>query len=134
MLTTDVLNLSTDIVCTIIAKAKEFQAKEAVTFDEKLANTEYEYDWAQVLADHKDDLTYKEIINIIENLEPDQRADLLALMYIGRGDFDENEWSQARKEARNNLAPHLGAYLLSKPQIADYLARGLEILGASCEE
>jgi len=134
MLTTDVLNINPEIVCHIISKAKEFHAKEEVTFSEKIPESEYEYDWSQILADHDDDLTYLEIKKVIEDLEPDQQVDLLTLMYIGRGDFDGDEWSAAHKEAKNNLAPNLTGYLLSKPLIADHLAKGLELLGYTCDE
>lgn len=130
----NVLNINPDIVCAIISKAKEFQAKEGVSFDENIANSEYETDPLQILADHNDDLTYQEVANAINNLEPDQKIDLLALMYIGRGDFSANEWSLAHKEAKNNLQPNLTKYLLTKPAIAEFLEKGLEILGYSCSE
>ncbi|MCL9683887.1 DUF3775 domain-containing protein [Legionella maioricensis] len=134
MLNTDILNINPQTVCFIIAKAKEFQAKEGVTFDEETPNAEYEYDTEQVLADHPDDLSYLEVSQIIESLDPDQKVDLLCLMYLGRGDFGENDWSNAHKEARNNLAPNLTGYLFSKPTIAYYLEKGLECLGYSCNE
>lgn len=134
MLNTNVLNINPEIVCFIIAKAKEFHAKEEVTFSEEMPESEYEYDWSQILADHADDMTYLEVKKVIEDLEPDQQVDLLTLMYIGRGDFDGNEWSAAHKEAKNNLAPNLTDYLLSKPMIADHLEKGLESLGFSCGE
>ncbi|EHL30416.1 DUF3775 domain-containing protein [Legionella drancourtii] len=134
MLTTDVLNINPKLVCFIIDKAKEFQAKEGVTFDEEIPNSEYDYDIAQILADHPDDLTYAEVRHIIEELDDDQKVDLLALMYLGRGDFSDQDWSGAHKEARNNLAPDLTEYLFSKPTIAYYLEQGLEFLGYSCDE
>jgi hypothetical protein len=134
MLNTNILNINPEIVCFIIAKAKEFQAKEGVTFPEETPNSEYEYDVQQILADHSDDLTYTEVKQIIEDLNVDQKVDLLCLMYIGRGDFIETDWSSAHKEARNNLAPNLTAYLFSKPTIAYYLEKGLESLGYSCNK
>ena len=133
-LNTNILNINPEIVCFIISKAKEFHAKEGVTFSEEMPESEYEYDWAQILADHSDDLTFIEISNVIEDLDEDQQIDLLTLMYVGRGDFDINDWSAARKEAKNNLAPNLTGYLLSKPFIADYLEKSLELLGYSCNE
>lgn len=134
MVNSNVLSINPEIVCFIISKAKEFQAKEGVTFDESIPDSEYEYDWSQILADHEDDLTYREVSSVIEELDFDQQVDLLTLMYIGRGDYESNEWSKAHKEARLNLAPHLTKYLLAKPQIAEYLEKGLELIGASCEE
>jgi hypothetical protein len=132
MINYDVLNINPEIVCFIISKAKEFHVKEEVTFNEDMPNSEYEYDWAQILADHEDDLSYYELKKVIEDLEPDQQVDLLALMYIGRGDFETSEWSEARKLAKENLAPNLTRYLLSKPLIADYLEKSLELLGCAC--
>ena len=134
MLNTDVLNINPQLVCFIITKAKEFQAKEEVTFEEEMPNSEYEYDAEQILADHPDDLSYIEVKKIIEELDEDQKVDLLCLMYIGRDDFSEHDWSNAHKEARNNLAPNLTDYLFSKPTIAYYLEKGLESLGFSCNE
>lgn len=131
MVNTNVLNINPEIVSFIIIKAKEFQAKEGVTFSEKMPESEYEYDSSQILADHQDDLTYQEVQHVIEDLEPDQQVDLLTLMYIGRGDYESSEWSAARKEAKNNLAANLTGYLLSKPFIANYLENALEMLGYS---
>lgn len=131
---TNGLNINPETICFIILKAKEFHAKEEVTFSEKISDSEYEYDWSQILADHADDLTYTEIQKVIEDLEPDQQIILLALMYVGRGDFEANEWAIAYTEAQNNILPNLTGYLLSKPQIADYLEKGLETFGYFCEE
>ncbi len=127
------LNISSDTVCYIILKAHEFHAKEAVTFPEKIRDSENEYDSWQILADHVDDMTFLEIKQVIEDLEPDQKVDLLTLMYIGREDFDIEDWEEARKEARNNIAPRLAEYLFAKPMIADYLSKALSQLGYSCD-
>jgi hypothetical protein len=134
MLNTNILNINPETVCFIIDKAKEFQAKEGVTFPEEAPNSEYEYDMLQILADHADDLTYTNVKQIIEDLNIDEKVDLLSLMFIGRGDFVEKDWSNAHTEARNNLPPDLTAYLFSKPTIAYYLEKGLEALGYSCNE
>ena len=55
------LDLNPEMVCIIIAKAREFHAKEEVVVPEEPANPSG--DWArQVLADHADDLTWQEIL------------------------------------------------------------------------
>lgn len=133
MLDTSLLSINPALVCELIVKAKEFHAKEGVTFEEVSAQSEYEYDWAQVLASHADDLSYQEAQRAIEDLEPDQKTDLLALFYVGRGDYAIKEWHLARREAKQNLAPNLSAYLFSKPMLASYLAKALEDLGYICE-
>ena len=75
------LELNPETVCFLISKAKEFHAKEDVVIpNEPLSPSE---DWArQVLADHADDLTYQEFKSTINDLEPDQQANLVALMWL----------------------------------------------------
>ena len=51
------------------------------------------------LQDNPDNLTRAEIAAEIEDLEPDQQAELVALMWIGRGDMEPEEWEEARELA-----------------------------------
>lgn len=126
------LTINPDIVCNLILKAREFHAKEAVTIPEDTPDSEYEYDWAQILADHYDDLTYQEIHNTIAYLEYEQQVDLLALMYLGREDFDN--LTEAQTAAVTNLPANLTDYLLAHPFLADYLENGLSLFGDFCDE
>jgi hypothetical protein len=124
------LDMNPEIICNIIAKAREFHAQEGVTFPDDSPES-YDYtDWMQVLAAHKDDLTYQEVTEAINDLEPDQQITLVALMYLGRGDF---EWKEALQEARDGWTTHTAEYLLSHPLVADYLQEGLALKGYSCE-
>lgn len=124
------LNLSTDIICTIILKAKQFLSKEAVSFPE-LTN---EMDAMQPLADHQDDLNYQEVITNINDLEPQQQMTLVALMYIGRGDYTKDEWQEAFDTARENWTLQTGEYLLSRPTMPDDIEQGLNELEIYCNE
>ena len=127
------LDVSPEIVCSIIAKARAFHAKEEVVIPEEPVNPSG--DWAiQVLADHANDLTYQEVQETIDDLEPDQQVNLVALMWIGRGDFDASEWDAVLEQARDMWTSHTAAYLLSRPLVASYLEEGLASLGYSCEE
>lgn len=129
------LDINPEIVCSIIQKAREFHAKEGVTFPTVLPDeTSDEADWLQTLADHSDDLTYLEVKEAINDLEQDQQILLVALMYVGRGDYSCNEWHAAMEEARYNWTPHTAEYLLSRPLVADYLEEALSLFGYSCSE
>jgi hypothetical protein len=128
------LNLNPDTVCFIISKARQFQAKEDVVI------TEVPYspsdDWArQILANHIEDACVREVKATVRDLEPDQQAELIALMWLGRGDYLLDEWSQAKQDAQDTLADLAdpGAYLLVHPLAADYLLEGLDLLGVDCE-
>ncbi|KTC86645.1 DUF3775 domain-containing protein [Legionella brunensis] len=124
------LNLNSGIICDIILKARQFQAKENVSFPEVTA----EMDALYVLADHEDDPVYQEVTIAIDNLRPSQQATLVALMYLGRGDYTEKEWKDALLTAKEEWTEHTGEYLLSRPTMPDDIERGLDLLGISCNE
>ena len=127
------LTLNPQIICFIIGKAREFHAKEQVSIPE--TPTSPTDDWAlQVLADHYDDATYQQLNLTIDDLEPDQQVELVALMWIGRGDFDVEEWDAAFEAAGDAWNPRSAAYLIATPFLADYLTEGLDLMGYSCEE
>jgi hypothetical protein len=127
------LELNSDTVCFLIDKAREFHAKEEVVIpDTPGSPTE---DWAlQVLADHFDDATYQEFRATVNDLEPDQQQQLVALLWLGRGDYDTAEWDEALAEARRSWTPRTADYLIAHPLLADHLEDALEQLGYSCED
>jgi hypothetical protein len=127
------LNLNPSIVFQIIEKAKEYQAKEgSVTPDASPYPSDDLNE--QVLTDNKEDLGYREISGVIHELEPDQRAELIALMRLGRGDFQKVEWSENVKNIAENMPSNVTRYLFSKPLVAEYLAEGLNLFNYSYED
>jgi len=128
------LEVSTGIVCRIIDRAKEFQAQESVVIPETSGGSEIDSDMAmQILAAHAGDLTFQEAKTEIDDLEPGQQAELVALMWLGRGDFDAETFNDARAQARERWTQHTAEYLLGTPQVAEYLNDGLEQLGFACD-
>ena len=91
-------------------------------------------DWAaQVLADHVDDTSYTEVCAVIDDLEPDQQITLVALMWLGRGDYSIDEWEEALAEARAAYNGRTADYLGATPLVADYLEEGLNEHGYTNE-
>lgn len=126
------LSVNPDIIYSIIDLAREFHAKEEVVIPESRGADASDEDWAyQVLADHESDLNYIELKDEIENLEPDQQDTLVALMWLGRGDYDVKEWKSALNDAQNRKTIPTADYLISTPMVADYLEEGLNLLGYS---
>ncbi|HEX5421842.1 MAG TPA: DUF3775 domain-containing protein [Gammaproteobacteria bacterium] len=122
------LNINPDTVRFIIDKTNEFQAKEGVTIPETPLSPSD--DWAQqILADHSDDPVLREIRDAIEDLEPDQQTELVALTWLGRGDYEAAEWDAAVEEARESWNGRTADYLIGTPLAGDYLADGLSLLG-----
>jgi len=127
------LELNPETVCFLISKAREFHAKEGVVIpDDPLNPSE---DWArQVLADHADDFSFQEFKAAVDDLEPDQQATLMALMWLGRGDYEEDVWDTACADAKSEWSPRTAEQLMGTPLVADYLEEGLDLLGYRCEE
>jgi hypothetical protein len=129
------LNVRLETICYIIAKAREFQAKEQVVIPDTPASPSE--DWAlQVLADHSDDYSLAEVRAMVEDLDADQQAELIALMWLGRGDYSLEEWDTATEEALAHYEDHGSTtqYLLAHPMVSDHLEEGLIAHGYSCEE
>ena len=127
------LDLNPEVVCFIIAKTRQFHAKEEVVIpEEPLSPSD---DWAlQVLADHEDDFTYLELKSAIDDLEPDQQASLVALLWLGRGEYEADDFESALEDAQRAWNKRTAEYVIATPLVADYLQEGLSALGYSCDE
>lgn len=126
------LDVNPATVCFLIDKAHEFHVKEEVVLPDTPGSPSE--DWAlQVMADHVDDSTFLEFKSTVADLEPDQQAQLVALLWLGRGDYAVEEWDEAVAEAGRLRNKRTAEYLIAHPLLADYLEEGLELLGYSCE-
>ncbi len=74
-------------------------------------------------------LSREELVEEIDNMDPDHQHELVALMWVGRGDFGAEEWSDALALAAERADSPTSKYLLSHPMAADDIASGLEALG-----
>ena len=77
-----------------------------------------------------ENLTEQELRQLIGDLNVDEAAELIALMWIGRGDYDASEFAEAVNEARLRGNRRTAKYLLGMPMLGDWLEEGLEAIGA----
>jgi Protein of unknown function (DUF3775) len=122
------LELNRDIVLGIIDMAREFYEASDVTPLEDEAEPEIddlELSGAMVER-HGADPRYQQLKAVIEDLEPDQQMTLVALMWVGRGDYSAGEWDEALEIAAENWTSHTSDYLIGTPLLADYLGEALE--------
>jgi len=127
------LQIHPDKVCLIIANAKEFQAQEEVSAEDTGAGAGDE-DFKSVLLAYSDDPTYNETIEFIDSLSDDEQAELVALAWIGRDDYQASEWDQALKDAVERHTGSTAEYLLGIPLLPYYLESGLNQFGFSCND
>jgi len=128
-------DISTDKVCYLIIKAREFDAKVGVEEPEPGGNPS-DSGTLEILQDYADDPTIQEIKTFVEDLNEDEQIDLVALMWLGRGDYTADEWDAACDEAKRarDEHGHTADYLLGAPLLGDYLEEGLSLFDESCEE
>ena len=127
------LTISPEKVCFIIVKAKEFDAKDEVTEPDPASNPSDDDD-IEVLEDHGDDPVVEELTGFIDALSEDEQIDLVALAWLGRDDYDADDWDSVRDEAAQAHNARTASYLLGMPLLGDFLEEGLSLLGYSCEE
>lgn len=127
------LDINREIICRLVLLAREFHAQEAVVIPEVPDSPSG--DWGrQMLASHAGDPTFQEFKSIVLDLEPDQQHQLVALMWLGRGDYVMEEWNDAVEYAAENAGPNTAQYLIAHPLLSDYLEEGLQLHGFSCGE
>jgi len=127
------LSISPEKVCYIIAKAREFDAKDVVTDPEDGSNPADDA-MVAVLEDRRDDPVVQEIAAAIFAMTEDKQVDLVTLAWLGRGDGSLEDWNELRDEAVRAHNRCTASYLLGMPLLADYLDEALAQFGHSCDE
>jgi hypothetical protein len=127
------LPINVDKVCHVVVKARQFDVKEGVA-EPDFGGNQIDEGFRQVLADSPDDPTYTELRDFIRDLPSDERCALIALMWIGRGDYGRKEWDDAITLARREHEEHAAEYLLGTPLLPDLLEEGLAAFDESCAD
>lgn len=78
--------------------------------------------------------TEAELSEFIAGLNDDEKASLVAVMWIGRDTFAAEDLEEAIQTAKLENRSPTEHYLMGEPQLADYLEAGMEALGISPEE
>ena len=101
-------------VCFIIVKAREFDVQDVVTDPDSGSNATDDR-MISVLEAHSDDPTLQELQAFIAALSEEEQTDLVALMWLGRGDGTLEDWIDLRGEAERQHNNRTAAYLLGEP-------------------
>ncbi len=128
------LTIPLEKLAYIIEKAREFDAEVPIDPDAATGSDPADDDERQILLDTPDNPTEEELRDAIDGLNIDEREELLALVWVGRGDFDAQGWPEAVQQARDSGSAGETNYLLGTPLLADYLEAGVDALGLSLED
>jgi len=127
------LDISTEKVCYIILRAREYDAKVAPVEPDPQSNPIDDAE-REVLEDYRSDATQQELRDAIDGLNDDEAIDLIAIAWVGRGDFSATEWNEAHRLADERHRARSARYLLGIPNRADVLEAGFVRLGYSCAD
>jgi hypothetical protein len=128
------MDIALDKVCEIILRAKAIDVKEGMT-DPASGSNPIDDGNLDSLVESPDDATEQELRDVMAGLNDDERADLIALVYIGRGDMEPEEWGDAvrlAKERESAASITTADWLLGIPNLGDLLDEGLAAMGRSC--
>jgi hypothetical protein len=127
------LSISPEKLCYIIVKAREFDAKVEPMDLDPGSNPSDDGNRA-VLEDYGDDPTLAELRDAISSLNEDEVVEVTAMVWLGRGDFNREEWADALELARERHNRRSAQYLVGIPNLGDCLEEGAAQLGISIED
>jgi hypothetical protein len=130
------LRISSDKVCAFIETAREVAGKVPSTAgdqtttgdDSRLVTIE------EPEGDGEDeDARRRQMIEFVAGLNVEEQTDLLALIWLGRGDYELDEWDAAVTEAEARIAARDPDYMIGDAALPEYLGDGLEAFGRNCD-
>lgn len=125
---TDELSLPEDYLARIILMTRALFAKEGTVTPDPGGNPTDD-ERPAVLQDAPDSPTREQLIEEIQGLDSERQNELVALMWLGRGDGDPEDWERLKGMAAERAEVPTEAYLLDHPLVAEYWAAGLDALG-----
>lgn len=120
------LDVNPDTVRRLMELAREFHTQDWVELpDEPGSPEDLE---PRILSPYSGDPVLGEFRSIIEDLDIDQQVQVVALMWLGRGDYDVTEWTQLLRDATREWTDYTADYLLAHPLLSDHLREGLDLI------
>lgn len=127
------IRISPDTLSFIIEKAREYDA-EAAPVDPDSGSNAADDAQRDILEDTPGNPTREELAAALDGLDEMERVELLAMMLVGRGDYDVESWAEAMMQAREIADQRLTEYLIETPLFGDYLASAANDLGIAVAE
>jgi hypothetical protein len=124
-------DINTEKVCYVIIKARELKSEdEGVEAD---ASNPTDDKFVSILTEEAFSTIRQELAGFIDAMDEDEQCELVALTWVGRGDFSAEEWAAAVAQARERRKGPTSLYLLGIPLLASFLESGLGEFDESCE-
>ena len=126
------LRISTEKVCDFIEAAREVAGKVPSTAGDR--TTTGDDSKLVTIEDHPgEDDRRREMVEFIAGLNVEEQIDLLALIMLGRGDYEVADWDAAVSEAEGRIAARDPDYMIGDAALPQYLGDGLEAFDKTCD-
>lgn len=122
------IGFSLETLAFVILKARAFDAQAGVSDPDEASNPADDRA-VSVLEGQSDDPTQDELRAAIEDLPEEEQVALVALAWMGRGDFEGAEWAAALETANDRRRGSTADYLMGMPMLGDLLEEGAAMLG-----
>ena len=126
----DELTINSEYMRRLIEKLRAVMGREGEVMPDIGGNASDD-EGPSTLQETPGDFLLQELTEEIDALDVDHKHELVALIWLGRGDFGASEWAEALALAEERHDGPTSKYLLSHPRVADQIASGLEELGYS---
>lgn len=120
------LGIDRETLAFIVLKAKAFDALIPADDPDDSSNAADD-GFVDSLEDEADNPVGRELRAAISGLNTDARASLVAMAWLGRGDYEE--WDEALAMARERGNGSTSRYLTGLPLLGDYLEDGADKIG-----
>jgi len=127
------LTINSDTAFSILLKAREFDVKVDQT-DPDSASNPSDDNSVDALEFGSSDATQDELVSAINDLNDDEQRDLIALIWVGRGDFTLDEWAEARRSAGDIGRERAPRYVSGIPLVSDFIEDGLSQFNQTIED
>lgn len=134
------LQMNSDKVCFVILRARELLEEDLIEDPEREEEEDFDLDHEEAfdqIEEHDEEESNplrEELEGFIDGLTQEEKVELVALTWLGRGDYDKTEWEDALEAAADRSNDRTADYLLGMPMLADYLEEGLDAFDLSCAD
>lgn len=120
------LGISLEIVATVVDLANAVQDAEEGLLSGEDDEEEDEED---------EEISEEMLTDFIDELNEEQQVALIALAWVGRGDYEPEDWEEALKlAAERNARGDASTYLAGMEGLGDLLSEGVGAFGLAIEE
>lgn len=125
-----------DTLCRIVFRAREYEAQVPTDYDEDESPDNVDGDddseAYSVLDDDINTSVEEELKAVLEDLADDQLQEVLALSWVGQGDYDASDWDEATQAAADE-DDDIIEMLLEMPMFASLLESGMAAFDLDCD-